>query len=252
MIRGCRVLKVISFIMAVAMLSGCTGAPAAEDNTPAEPSSNQSNEILAGLVTVWHMDEGTGNIIYDSTTSHSDGLISGASWVTGKKGYALSFNGEDNWVTVAQTFIFHQSAEATISFWINPADTTHRPVFWTRSDNDDLNRYHIFCGWDNQSLFGFDYRSADSTLHEFGEFDIPLNQWTHIAISRFGNDYSIYRNGQLINQITDNSPSVPTYEGSWFIGRRNLTETLYKGLIDEIAIYNRALSAAEVLSIYQG
>ncbi|MFA5991934.1 MAG: LamG-like jellyroll fold domain-containing protein, partial [Candidatus Doudnabacteria bacterium] len=49
-----------------------------------------------------------------------------------------------------------------------------------------------------------------------------------------------------------NSPSVPTYEGSWFIGRRNLTETLYKGLIDEIAIYNRALSAAEVLSIYQG
>ncbi|ACZ62134.1 LamG domain-containing protein [Dehalococcoides mccartyi] len=252
MFRSRKALSLVSFVMAAVMLGGCNTAPAAGDNIPVNSPSSQNTEVLEGLVTMWHMDEGTGNTIYDSASSHNDGVISGASWVTGKKGYALSFNGVDNWVTVAQTFIFHQSAEATISFWINPSDTTHRPVFWTRSDNEDSNRFHVFSGWDNQALFGFDYRSADSELHEFGEIDVPLNQWTHIAIIRFGNDYSIYRNGQLVSQVTDTSPALPTYEGSWFIGRRNFTETLYKGLIDEIAIYNRALSPAEILTIYQG
>jgi len=200
---------------------------------------------------MWHMDEGTGNFILDSTNNKNDGLINGATWTTGKKGSALNFNGDNNWVMVAQTFIFHQTTDATLSMWINPADNVHCPIFWTRSDDSDQDRFHMFSGWNDQPGFGFDYRAADGDLHYLMAINVSLNQWTHIAITRSGNDYYLYRDGQLVDQVTDSNPSLPAYTGSWFIGRRESGGTLYKGLIDEIALYNVALSPEEIMNIYQ-
>jgi hypothetical protein len=248
--KYCRMLLVISLLAVALILVSCTTSTD-QTLTTVPTSTTQSNTISPNLVTMWHMDEGTGNFIYDATDNNNDALINGAGWVPGKKGSALSFDGENNWIMVTQTFILHNSTEATISFWINPADTSHRPIFWTRSDNSDLDRFHLFSGWDDQPRIGFDYRSPVGDLHDFVGIDVPLNQWTHIAITRSGNDYSFYRNGQLVDQITDANPSTPTYEGSWYIGRRETGGTFYKGLLDEIALYNRALSPEEILNIYR-
>jgi hypothetical protein len=249
--RSCRIFLVLGLITAMVMFAGCTSSSTTATTPETVSSTIQSKTVSQNLVTMWHMDEGTGNAILDATTNQNVGFINGATWVTGIKGYALSFNGEDNWVTVMQPFIFHQANDATLTMWINPSDTVHRPVFWTRSDNSDQDRFHIFSGLDNQPRFGLDYRSADGELHDIGVIDVPLNQWTHIAISRSGNDYYFYRNGQLVNQVKDANPSLPAYAGSWYIGRRETGGSLYKGLIDEVSLYNCALSPEEILSIYQ-
>lgn len=255
MTRNSKIFSSLGLIMAMVILTGCTSSPntvpTTDTTSDTESLTTQSMTVSQNLVTMWHMDEGTGNTISDATTNDNDGFLFGATWATGIKGSALSFNGEDNWVAVAQTFIFHQSTDATISMWINPADNVHRPIIWTRSDNSDQDRFHMFFGWDDQPRFGIDYRSPDSDLHDFVGIDVPINQWTHIAITRSGNDYCFYRNGQFITRVTDTNPSLPTYTGSWFIGRRESGGTLYKGLIDEVAIYNCALSSDEILNIYQ-
>jgi hypothetical protein len=246
-------LLLISLLAFALLLSSCT-EPSDQTlisvTTIPTSTTTQVDTISPNLVTMWHMDEGTGNIIFNATTNQSDGFINGATWVTGKRGSALSFNGEDNWVMVSPSFILHQSTDASISLWINPADALHRPIFWTRSDNSDTDRFHLFFGWDDQPRLGIDYRSPTGELHDFVGIDVPFNQWTHIAITRSGNDYYFYRNGQLVDQVTDTNPDLPAYEGSWFIGRRESGGSFYKGLLDEIAIYDRALSPEEILSVY--
>ncbi len=257
MARYWRIFLVLSLLTAVVLLSSCTSSSTASSTTAASSTittsslTTQSKTVTPALVTMWHMDEGTGNFLLDSTNNHNDGLINGATWVTGIKGFALSFNGDDNWVMVTKTFIFHQTTDATLSMWIKPADSMHRPIFWTRGDDSDRDRFHIFSGWNNKTGFGFDYRAANSDPHYLIEIDVPSNQWTHIVITRSGDDYYLFRNGQLVGQVTDVNPNLPTYTGSWFIGRRNSGETLYKGLIDEVAIYDCALSPEEILDIYQ-
>ncbi len=82
---------------------------------------------------------------------------------------------------------------------------------------------------------------------------VPLNQWVHIAATRrAGEDAVIYYNG-----LSQPLQSVPwptgaiSYNGAWFaIGRQKDIERAFTGLIDEVQVFSRALTAPEVQAIY--
>ncbi len=204
------------------------------------------------LVGYWKFNEGSGATAYDETNNNYDGSITSASWVTGVDGNALEFDGNDDYVTFDQTFIFHVEDTASITFWYYRTDNVHRSIFWTRNNDTDENRYHIHnggpCDYGNTNGFGMDYRNSSGALRPLFLETISLNEWALISILKIGNIYKLYINGKFISTTTDTNNDTPTYTGSWYIGKR--TNFMLKGKIDEIRFYKRALSDEEVEQLY--
>lgn len=202
----------------------------------------------AGLVGWWPGDGNADDIV----GSNGGTLQNGATFAPGKVGQAFSFDGIDDEVFVNSTFPFHTPGDATLDFWLKFSPLGHQSVFWTRPDDDDGNRFNIFVNGDG--TFGFDYRTPSGDLHElvgsggiWTGVPIAPDTWTLLAITRVGNVYSVYRDGALVASGTDVSPDLPTSTGWQFSGRSGY---IYQGFLDEIEVYDRALSALEIQAIY--
>ena len=200
---------------------------------------------LPGIISRWSA-EGNAN---DSVGSNNGTLRGGVTFVSGVVGQAFSFDGIDDEIVVNSTFPFHVPGDGTLSFWLNTPATGHQSVFWTRADDSDLNRFNIFVN--GNSTIGFDYRSPNGTLHTlvgngFTGVAIQRNTWTHLAITRTGNVYSLYVNGSLAASATDSFPDLPTATGWQMSGRGGF---MYLGRLDEVEIYNRAVTSPEIQSL---
>src|SRR5262249_56144284 len=90
--------------------------------TSASVTVTVSNAAPAGLVGAWGFEEGTGTTTADVSTHGLTGTLSNATWVTtGKFGKALSFNGTNAWVTVADNTLLHLTNGMTLEAWVNPS-----------------------------------------------------------------------------------------------------------------------------------
>jgi hypothetical protein len=203
----------------------------------------------AGLLSWWPLDETSGTTAMDIMNGNDGTHVGGPTPVTGMVAGALSFDGIDDKVVVNAMFPFHQLGDATLEFWLNTpaaADQQEGAVFWTRPDDEDANRFNIFVR--PGSTLHVDYRSPSGELHELvSEVSIPRDTWIHVAITRTGNDYNLYVNGVLAGSGTDTAPDLPTTTGWQMSGRGGF---MYHGSLDEVTLYNRALSADEVAAIF--
>ena len=207
-------------------------------------------DLTTGLVSYWSFDD-SANPGRDYSGSGNDGTVYGATWTSsGEVGGALSFDGINDWVSIPQTFIFHESTDATLAFWMDKADDQHRSIFWTRGDSSDGNRFNIYDNYGSRS-FGLDYVGGNGSFHDIGGIGtFGSNQWVHIGVTRSDNTYTLYKDGSYVMSYVDSNPSLPTYTGSWGIGNR--TGFMYKGLLDEICLYDRSLSATEISQLASG
>jgi hypothetical protein len=196
-----------------------------------------------GPVAWWKFDEGTGTIAYDSVDTNN-GTIYGATWTTGKLAGALSFNGTSNYVNCGSGASNYDNI--TVSAWMQ---TSTNGVLVS-------NRY-------NSGGYGTWYTLSSSNI-EIGDnsqggyksltFNTPTldGLWHHIVYTKDGVNHAIYVDGSLdqgFNSNADISWSQPLYIGK----RWNKTSGIgwFAGIIDDVRIYNRALTADEVASLYQ-
>jgi hypothetical protein len=195
-----------------------------------------------GLVGYWNFDEGSGNVAHDTSGNGNDGTITGATWTTGKVGSgALSFNGVDGKVTIPGNASLNPS-EITISFWINvkaaPSNNNGSII-----DKNGTSGYRIRCGGYNpcQPQFVFNGSTQASGVN------LSLNTWAHIAVVGSSSGSRMYVNGVAGN--LDPDPYVASASaGNLLIGAgpsNNINEVL-----DDVRLYNRALTPAEILDIY--
>ena len=210
-----------------------------------------------GLLGYWAF---TGNA-NDATTYANNGTISGATLTADRFGNvnnAYSFNGSSNFISFPQLFRFHQTGDATISMWINantPLGNVQSSFLFSKTTTGDQNRFNfylrVFTGNTANLALRFDYRENTSNLHDLNAFNtFPKNTWKHIVFSRTGNVYSLYIDGVFINTVTDNTPALPSAIG-WVIGNDTTSNYDFNGKIDDIGIWNKALNANEILSLYQ-
>ena len=85
---------------------------------------NREKRIIGGLVGAWKFDEGSGNIAYDSSGNNNHGTIYGATWVDGKFGKALQFDGIDDYVNISASSSLDiiPDKSITVSFLFNLRD----------------------------------------------------------------------------------------------------------------------------------
>ncbi len=215
----------------------------------ASPSYSKINSET--IVGIWLLDEGQGDIAKDASGNGHDGEFIGLNpqWVKGKFGRAFEFDGQDDSVLFnakerpEHAFIFHQPTDATFLFWVKRLTLPHVAIFWTRGDNSDNGRFNVYAGAGEN--FGFTYKADDGTPH--GIFsrtvELPLKEWTHLAITREGNTYVAYKDGIIADETVDPEPDLPTAK-RWIASGRD--GFLFNGILDEIAAFNAVLSEEDI------
>lgn len=206
--------------------------------------------INTGLVSSWHFDEGSGDIAFDEIRNKNDGAVYGATWVDGKVGSALSFNGVDNYVEVGDDSSFDLT-DITVEVWAKASlldADQHRHIITKdsgtgASDNEFQIRYNKF----NQK---WEFWVSNGVNWDKGESNNVAQEGTwYNLVGRYDssiNEISLFVNG--IKQTTTGTiSSIQLTDNPIQIGRQStFSPTSFNGIIDEVRIYNRALSADEI------
>jgi hypothetical protein len=190
----------------------------------------------------------------DESWNGNNGTVTNATLTADRFGNinkAYSFDGVSAYISFTSLFILHQQTNATVLFWsYHESGNAQRTLFFTRSDEVDNNRFHICYDSTNAGdSLRFNYRETNSTMHAEMWTTLGRGVWIHLAIVHNGNSYLLYKNGVLTSQSVDPSPVLPTTTG-WRLAGKNSYGYRFKGRIDDIRFYGRALSQSEIQSLY--
>src|SRR3990170_2011523 len=194
----------------------------------------------SGMVSWWGGDGNPNDII---GTNHGT-LQGGATYATGKVGQAFSFDGAADYVNVPHSAGLDVTTALTLDAWIKPAGAgTGNGIIIMKNPL----KYALVWFPDTQKItFSLDIGGwADHVSNS----SAPPDQWTHIAGTYDGSSVKIYINGVLDAEFPKIG-LIATSTGDLTIGwRTDAPDVSYNGLIDEVEIFNRALSAEEIAAI---
>ena len=207
--------------------------------------------FLGGLVGWWKFDEGSGGSVLDSSGYGNTGTWNGTStsrYVTGKVGaYAGYFNGQSDYIPTTAT---PSASNATICMWVSDiGNLTGGGAYILRSDANSRTYLSIPVGTTNISFV-----KGNPAIGITGTGNLNSSQWYFICLVWKNDNGTLkafsYLNGTIKGSdfsFTDTTPGTYVTLGAF----NNAAPSQYaKVTMDDVRIYNRALSAAEVLAIY--
>ena len=207
---------------------------------------------LDSLAAHWAMNEGSGNVLIDSSTNGNNAALAGNPlWVDGVRGQAVSLNGSTQYATAEDNASLDIINAITLAVWIKP-EIRNTQYLIKKALIGSINGYELALSSDgrvfvrfNQATSGDSYRLNSSTAYPFDG-----NIWIHIAATYDGSSLRIYINGSL-----DTSRTISTVIASNNInlglGSQPDGTGMFQGQIDDARIYTYALSASEVLALTQ-
>lgn len=193
------------------------------------------------LVGWWNFDEGKGDTAHDSI-GKNDGAIRGTTWTTGKIGGALDFDGDD-YVDIGNDASI-QIEVFTVTAWIKTSDSAPRwqTILSYESQSHAVSLLpngHVHYGWQRIK------RGVEGTT------DVRSGEWVFVAVMRDSDDSaSIYVNGEREDSFICDTDSAFSHSAK--IGGDVIDSEYFNGLIDDVRIYNYALSEDEVAAVYAG
>jgi hypothetical protein len=199
-----------------------------------------------GLVAAYNFDEGSGSSVTDRSGSGNTGSIAGATWSTaGKNGGALSFNGTNALVTIPSAPSLDLTGSLTLEAWIDPSASggAWRTVVFKERPGGML--YSLYANTDANSPVGQVF--LNSAEQNAGGPTVPLNTWTHLAATYDGSALRLYVNGTLAGTLNV-SGTLTKSTDPLRIGGNTIWGEYFRGLIDDVRVYNRALSQSEISS----
>ncbi|MGP3913809.1 LamG-like jellyroll fold domain-containing protein [Nonomuraea sp. 10N515B] len=199
---------------------------------------------VAGLVAAYGMNEGSGTSVADSSGQNNTGTGTGTGWADGKYGKALSFNGSTSWVTVQDAASLRLTTGMTLSAWVNPATlSSWRPIVGKELSSDAVS-YTLYA---SNSSAPSGWVQTDPVTHSTvnGTSPLPVNTWSHVALTYDGTALRLFVNGQQVGQ-TALSGSLYDDGSPLRIGGNAAWGEFFSGLIDEVRVYNRAQTTAEI------
>jgi uncharacterized protein (TIGR03437 family) len=194
-----------------------------------------------GLVAAYAFNEGTGTKVTDASGNGNTGTIFNATWTTGKYGNALAFNGTNALITINDSASLRLTTAMTLEAWINPGQVVSQ---W-----QDV----IYKGNDNYYLEATSPTSVPAGGGIVGSARVVLygttvprqNTWSHLALTYDGSMLRLYVNAVLAS-------SQPR-TGNFFqstnplqIGGDSFNRQYFHGTIDEVRIYNVALTTMQI------
>jgi hypothetical protein len=200
------------------------------------------------LVAHWRFDETSGTTAVDSSGNGHDGTLMGdPTWVAGKIGSALDFDGSGDYVDCGASPDFESPVNITVACWIkvDVFDKTWQAIITT---SDSAWRVHRSSSSNNIAWGTQGLNPVDLT----GTTDVSTGDWFHVACVFDGLQKLLYINGEL-DASSDSPGNINTSTMPVFIGENSgATGRFWDGLIDDVRIYKRALTETELLGVMTG
>ena len=211
-----------------------SGAPAQED----------------GLVAHYPFDEGEGAVARDAGENGLDGIIHGAKHVPLPQGYALRFDGQDDYVEIPDSERLRLTSAATVSCWVNTPLVADQVLLSKNGCSILRQNYRLSLGR-RSVIFGM----ADCPEHMNATgAGVGQQTWAHVAGTFDGGEIRVYVNGEPSGKHTGDpfesgTLEAPLYIGACFYGTGLIAH--FTGQIDDLRVYDRALSEAEIAAQYE-
>lgn len=204
------------------------------------PTEQIPTSSLAGY---WKFDETSNTTASDSSGNGKDGTVSGATWTTsGKSNGALDFDGVDDYVSLPNI--------------VNPSSTNFTAMAWVNLDTE-RGSYQVILQQEGGSGRTWLGRKSNDTLYTFigsseltSSTSLALNTWYHVAVVKNGSTITLYINGQGAGSATRTAESETS---GMLVGKHKAPSTTleeWDGKIDQVRLYNSALSQSQIGAIY--
>ncbi len=211
-----------------------------------------SSPLLTGLISYWKLDDVSGNAI-DSHTGGNNGTVTGATQgSTGKLGTSYTF-GSGKYVSCGNPTNLSFTTAGTISAWIYPTALTGDKCIVSKEDYDgDLTGYNLFL---HEASIGVELANATPDAYQFvdgtGTITIQQNQWQFVVLTWNSTTVKIYYNGTTaVKSASQTIVPISNVIDFQIGGNAVLTTCNFIGKIDEVGVWNRALTQNEVLFLY--
>jgi PKD repeat protein len=217
----------------------------------------------ATLVASYSFNEGSGTLAHDLSGHNNNGTVSGPKWTNaGKYGGALSFDGNNDAVTVADSSLLRLTSGMTIEAWVNPAgssdsnghDDNHKDGSKTASDGlsavidksgPKTPSYGLFADSGPGSHPSVYLTSGGRQYGTASDITIGNGKWYFLAATYDGKTLSFYVNG-VLGASRSVMGAMDVSSGALRIGGDSTWGQYFKGVIDEVRIYDGALTAAQI------
>ncbi len=196
-----------------------------------------------GLVAAYAFDEGSGTTVTDASGNGNNGTITNATWSTsGKYGDALKFNGTNALVTIPNSASLQLSGGMTLEAWVDPSTVSAawRDVIYKANDN-----FYLEATSTNGSKPDAGIIAGGSYGDAFGTAKLTANTWSFLTETYDGSTLRLYVNGTQVAS-TAHTGAIATSTNPLQIGGDSLYGQNFAGLIDNVRIYNVALTAAQI------
>ena len=213
-------------------------------------------ERVAGLNTsaLWHFSEGEGGEVNDSSGNGNDGIIHGANWTNGSMGKGLEFDGVDDHVLVgASTSLdFSMADNFSAEMWIKINSAVDHCLLLKRFTGNGQLHWNFSIFSDGSLFFGLDkFTTGGWSEHTTPSGLIATDEWYHVAFTKRGQNpgnVSLYIDGlEVLSETIGPNPQGATAAGGpIYMGKHFDHGQYFNGTIDEVAIYNRSLTASEI------
>jgi hypothetical protein len=207
------------------------------------------------LILYLSFDEDPDEGVRDLSQYGNNGEIKGEpEWVEGRFGKALWFDGEDDWVQIPDNETLRVHESVTVMAWINTETYTFPGSDWQGIlAKSNLPRSYSLYTMVNQKLhFSTSGATPQPYYGSVSTATVPLNEWVHVAAvaetSKDGGWHRYYVNGVPGGEkFFSNLKALPgdSDKEDVVIGRKAVVQP-FLGAIDEVRIWNRALSADEI------
>jgi len=220
---------------------------------------SQNGSLNYGLVGWWTMNEGSGTNAFDYSSYGNTGTGTNSPiWTNGVIGGAVYLNLTNGFKASSP---FSSQSAFSVSFWIQDQSSCatlstayHRVVCWTIG----ITNVQIgMCPSNSSAPYGppgfYIQSSSNTTCTLLGAYLANSNAVHHIVATYNTSTYHIYLDGQIADKMSNPSQvaSTPFISSNLWVGQRGNGAGVI-GMLDDVRIYNRAISADEVSQLYGG
>jgi hypothetical protein len=201
------------------------------------------NSLFEGLVAYWSFDEGEGDILFDKTGNHNEVVLGAPLRVEGKQGFALQFDGVDDSVAIRHSESLMPTDAITLVSWVKilgPAQAHHGII----GKNGYISGYRLLVhGTNMKVLFQL---TGEEGYNLWSSIPVADDRWHFIAATYDGSKMRLYIDGTKDPNEADRAGPIDANTSPVMIGK---PQYALNGLIDEVRIYNRALSEEEIYEL---
>ncbi len=198
----------------------------------------------AGLVAAYSFQD-YGTTTADASGNDNHAVISGAvKSYSGYDGMAMKFDGVEDWLTVNDSASLDLTKGMTLEAWLYPQTQPNDYSTAIMKESSTGTVYNLNATTD-ANLPGVTFYNNGSYNSTNGPQALPVNKWSHLVATYDGSYQRVYVNGVQVAARAQTG-LIPTSSGALRIGGNSIWGNYFTGLIDEVRIYNRALTGDEV------